>query len=97
MADKFSHVDQSGKASMVDITDKPVTKRQASAEAYIYMQANTIEKVLANDLAKGDVLAVARIAGIQGAKNVRILFRFAIHWRYQKSRSISKFSVTMVV
>jgi cyclic pyranopterin phosphate synthase len=68
MADNFSHVDQSGKASMVDITDKPVTKRQAIAEAYIYMQANTIEKVSANDLAKGDVLAVARIAGIQGAK-----------------------------
>lgn len=68
MSEHFSHIDQSGKASMVDITDKPITQRKAIAEAYIYMHAETLQKVLSNDLAKGDVLAVARIAGIQGAK-----------------------------
>jgi cyclic pyranopterin phosphate synthase len=68
MSDSFSHVDQHGKASMVDITDKPVTKRLAIAEANIYMNAETLQKVASNELAKGDVIAVARIAGIQGAK-----------------------------
>lgn len=64
----FSHVDKSGKASMVDITEKPVTKRVAVAIGYVVVQSNTIAKIVENDLAKGDVLGVSRIAGIQGAK-----------------------------
>jgi len=68
MSNELSHVDQHGKASMVDITDKAVTKRVAVAEAFIVMNAQTLIKIEQNSLSKGDVLAVARIAGIQGAK-----------------------------
>lgn len=64
----LSHVDKQGTANMVDVTDKKVTKRVAIAEGYIYMSDETLRQVLDNNNAKGDVLSVARIAGIQGAK-----------------------------
>ncbi|MBF7074521.1 cyclic pyranopterin monophosphate synthase MoaC [Glaciecola sp. MH2013] len=65
---KLSHVDQSGSANMVDVSDKQVTKRVAIAEGFIYMSDETIRQVLDNKNAKGDVISVARVAGIQGAK-----------------------------
>lgn len=64
----FSHLDQQGNANMVDITDKQPTSRTALAEGFVYMLPSTIDKVQQQDMAKGDVLSVARIAGIQGAK-----------------------------
>lgn len=64
----LSHIDDQGKASMVDVSDKPVSVREARAYARISMQKNTLEQVRSNNLKKGDVLAVARIAGIQAAK-----------------------------
>ena len=67
-AGEFSHVDQQGKASMVDVTDKAVTQRCASAEGYIFMSAQAFDLLKNHQHKKGDVLAVARIAGIQAAK-----------------------------
>ena len=64
----FSHVGSDGRARMVDVGDKPVTDRLAVAAAAVRMLPETLARVQANDLAKGDVLAVARIAAIQAAK-----------------------------
>ncbi len=64
----LSHTDAQGKASMVDVSDKPATVREARAQARILMRPETLEQIRDNSLKKGDVLAVARIAGIQAAK-----------------------------
>lgn len=65
---EFSHLDQSGNANMVDVTTKAVTTREARAEAYVYMSAEALQRIAAGDHHKGDVFGVARVAGIQGAK-----------------------------
>ncbi|WP_330924505.1 cyclic pyranopterin monophosphate synthase MoaC [Candidatus Sororendozoicomonas aggregata] len=64
----LTHTDDTGKAQMVDVGEKPVTEREARAEAFISMMPETLELVTNNRLKKGDVLVVARIAGIQAAK-----------------------------
>ncbi|MEY3806152.1 MAG: cyclic pyranopterin monophosphate synthase MoaC [Actinomycetota bacterium] len=64
----FSHLDDSGHARMVDVGSKDITRRRALARATITMATATSEAILNNGLPKGDVLAVARIAGIQAAK-----------------------------
>lgn len=64
----LTHVNEHGKANMVDVTDKAMTQRQAVAEGYISMSPQAFSMVKDNAHAKGDVLAIARIAGIQGAK-----------------------------
>ena len=64
----LTHTDARGKASMVDVGEKDSTRREARAEALIYMKPQTLALVQDNGLKKGDVLAVARIAGIQAAK-----------------------------
>lgn len=64
----LSHVNQHGEANMVDVTDKALTSRTATAEGYIKMSAQTLELIHQGDNKKGDVFAVARIAGIQAAK-----------------------------
>ena len=64
----LTHTDAQGKASMVDVGDKNSTQREALAEGFIYMKPETLILVQDNGLKKGDVLAVARIAGIQAAK-----------------------------
>ncbi len=69
MADaKLSHVDGAGRASMVDVSAKPRVKRTARAAGRIELAPETVALVRANALAKGDVLATARIAGIMAAK-----------------------------
>jgi cyclic pyranopterin phosphate synthase len=68
MKDKLTHIDSSGKARMVDVTDKQDTRRVAIAEGKIFMKRETLDKIEAAEMAKGDVLAVARIAGISAAK-----------------------------
>lgn len=65
---KLTHVDQSGQANMVDVTDKTPSVRTATAEGYINMSASTIEEVLNHTNKKGDVITTAKIAGIQAAK-----------------------------
>ena len=67
MAD-LTHFNAAGEAHMVDVGDKDVTRRIAVAEGWIVMQPATLERVVAGAHAKGDVLGVARIAGIMAAK-----------------------------
>ncbi|UTF61159.1 cyclic pyranopterin monophosphate synthase MoaC [Gilvimarinus sp. DA14] len=64
----LTHCDSSGAASMVDVSDKPVTTREARAQARVLMSRATLQAIETNALKKGDVLATARIAGIQAAK-----------------------------
>jgi cyclic pyranopterin phosphate synthase len=61
-------VDAAGKARMVDVGAKPVTRRRAVAEGRVRISAELAERIAANTLAKGDLLPVARLAGIQAAK-----------------------------
>ena len=70
---KLTHTDVSGKASMVDVGHKTNQARCATAVGYIKMSLKTIQAVRDNQLQKGDVLAVAQIAGIQAAKQTPIL------------------------
>ena len=67
-SDKLSHIDASGAAHMVDVTEKAITHRSAIAQARVRMQPATLEAIRNDGLAKGEVLGVARIAGIQAAK-----------------------------
>lgn len=64
----LTHLDEHGRASMVDVSDKPATVREARAFARVRMQPETLANIQQNNLKKGDVLAVAHIAGIQAAK-----------------------------
>ncbi|HRX60957.1 MAG TPA: cyclic pyranopterin monophosphate synthase MoaC [Candidatus Competibacter sp.] len=65
---ELSHFDAAGEAHMVDVGDKDVTRRVAIAEGWIRMQPGTLDRIVAGAHAKGDVLGIARIAGIMGAK-----------------------------
>jgi cyclic pyranopterin monophosphate synthase len=64
----LTHLDASGQASMVDVSDKPATERRARARAVVRVSPETAAKVAAGNAPKGDVIGVARIAGIQAAK-----------------------------
>ena len=64
----MSHVDAKGEARMVDVGEKPVVARVATAEAMLVCAAGTVRLLKAQALPKGDVLAVARVAGIQATK-----------------------------
>ena len=68
MSATFTHINQDGKANMVDVTAKEVTVRQAIAEAYVDMSAETLVLIVNGQHHKGDVFATARIAGIMAAK-----------------------------
>lgn len=68
MPDRLTHLDEHGDARMVDVGDKPVTARRAVARAIVRMTPETARIVAAGDAPKGDVLGVARIAGIMAAK-----------------------------
>ena len=65
---EFSHINQRGEANMVDVSNKDISRREATAEAFVCMQAETLNAIIAGDHHKGDVFATARIAGIQAAK-----------------------------
>ena len=64
----FTHFDEQGRARMVDVSDKAETERVATAAASVVMHKATLERIMAGGVAKGDVLSVARLAGIMGAK-----------------------------
>ncbi len=68
MAGRLTHLDASGQAHMVDIGDKPVTRRRAVAEATVHATTETIAALFEGTGKKGDALATARIAGIMAAK-----------------------------
>jgi cyclic pyranopterin phosphate synthase len=67
-AGRLSHLDARGRARMVDVGAKPVTEREAIAEATLCMRPETLRLIRAGKIAKGEVLAVARVAGIMAAK-----------------------------
>ena len=64
----LTHLDSQGRANMVDVTDKAVTSREATAQAVVRMRPETLDMIVSGGHPKGDVYAVARIAGIQAAK-----------------------------
>jgi cyclic pyranopterin phosphate synthase len=65
---EFSHINERGEASMVDISGKAASIREARAEGYITMKPDTLQAIIEGNHHKGDVFGVARIAGIQAAK-----------------------------
>jgi len=66
--ERLTHVDETGKARMVDVSAKPKVRRTARAEGFILMAPETLKLVRENGMSKGDVIATARIAGILAAK-----------------------------
>ncbi|MDP6986762.1 MAG: cyclic pyranopterin monophosphate synthase MoaC [Phycisphaerales bacterium] len=70
MTQNLTHVDEHGRAVMVDVSNKPIVRRRAVAEAFFVAASETLDRIMAGDLPKGEALAVARIAGIQAAKRV---------------------------
>jgi cyclic pyranopterin phosphate synthase len=68
VTERSSHFDETGAARMVDVSDKPVTERVARAGAAVAMRPETLAMIKAGQVGKGDVLAVARLAGIMAAK-----------------------------
>lgn len=69
----LTHVDQSGKASMVDVGEKPVTRRSAAASARVLLGKEVFDLVRSNSLGKGDVLTTSELAGIMAAKHTGTL------------------------
>jgi cyclic pyranopterin phosphate synthase len=72
-ARRLSHLNEAGEARMVDVSEKAVTERSATAEGFVSMAPPTLDLILSGDAAKGDVLATARIAGIMAAKRTHEL------------------------
>ena len=73
MTMSLTHTNDRGEASMVDISSKPSSRREAIATGHIKLQPSTLELIRLNQIQKGDVLAVARIAGIMAAKQTQSL------------------------
>lgn len=68
MKNQFTHFNEEGRAKMVDVSGKDVSTRVATAEGTVYMQPSTLSAIQEGQIKKGDVLAVAQVAGIMGAK-----------------------------
>ena len=66
--EELSHINKEGNARMVDVGDKPLQQRSATASGFIFLQAETIRLISENLIKKGDVLSIAEIAGVQAAK-----------------------------
>lgn len=74
---KLTHIDEQGRAKMVDVGEKAVTRRRAVAEGVVKMKPATAKAIRENTLKKGDALATARLAGIQAAKRTPDLIPLA--------------------
>ncbi len=70
---KLTHINRKGEAAMVDVSAKPPMRREAVAEGRIMLQPSTLDLIRNNQVKKGDVLSIARIAGIQAAKQTQHL------------------------
>jgi cyclic pyranopterin phosphate synthase len=68
MSNELTHVDADGRPRMVDVGEKPITARVAVAEGWVYMNDAAIEAIAGGRVQKGDVLRMAELAGVQGAK-----------------------------
>ena len=100
---KLTHVDESGKAQMVDVGGKPDTDREAIARGRVLMQPETLALIESNGFKKGDVLGVARVAGIMGAKNTSQLIplchplplnKVAVDFEFDKNDSAVNITAT---
>src|SRR5574337_1841198 len=65
---EFTHFNEAGRARMVDVSAKGATERVATAQAKVFLHPETLEKIQRGTIAKGDVLSVAQVAGVMGAK-----------------------------
>ena len=99
----FSHVDDSGKARMVDVSAKPKVRRTARAEGRIFLRPETLERIRENLIDKGDVLAAAKLAGIAGAKRtaqlIPLCHNIAIDWvdvQFELQRDSIRITATAV-
>ena len=90
---QLTHIDESGAATMVDVSEKPITHRTAMAEAHVVMMPETLAAIKAGDVKKGDVLGTARIAGIMAAKRTHelipmchplLLTKIAVDFEYEE-------------
>ena len=68
MTDKLTHIDSDGRAHMVDVADKADSKRMARARGFVFLSSETLAAIAEGRSKKGDVLAVAELAGIMAAK-----------------------------
>lgn len=68
MPDRLTHLDEAGRARMVDVSDKPVTTREALAQGRVRMAPETLRRAMAGDTPKGDIRAVAELAGVMAGK-----------------------------
>jgi cyclic pyranopterin phosphate synthase len=66
--DRLTHFDEKGRSKMVDVSEKEITLREAVASGVISMKPNTFQMIMNKEIIKGDVLGVAKVAGIMGAK-----------------------------
>lgn len=73
MSEELTHFDMDGQAIMVDVSDKPLTVREAVAKGEVQMQPKTLQQILDQRIKKGDVFSVARLAGIMAAKQTSAL------------------------
>ena len=91
MSDRgLTHLDPLGRARMVDVTPKEPTHRRATARCKVFMATETTNKIASNAISKGDVLAVARVAGIQASKRTPRLRGSADEWARAKIRNGSR-------
>ena len=94
---EFTHFNESGRARMVDVSAKAQTERVATAQAKVYLQPETLEKIRRGKITKGDVLAVAQVAGVMGAKKTLISFLCVILSSSLRSIFLSKKSHSRIV
>lgn len=106
MAQGFTHFDEKGNAVMVDVTDKSVTARTAVAEGTILCSEAIIEAVLSQNIKKGDVLGVARVAGIMAVKQTSqlipmchplLISKVSVDFEIDKDRSAIKAVCTVKI
>ena len=90
MGQNLNHFDQKGNAIMVDVTDKPITKRVAVASGKIKVSPAVIQAVLEGTSKKGDVLGVARVAGIMAVKQTANLILCVTPYSFKNVRLILK-------
>ncbi len=102
--EKLTHIDASGRPRMVDVTDKPDTQREAIARGVVRMKASTFDLIKKGAIAKGDVLAVAQLAGIMAAKQTPGLIPLChplligdikVEFRLDEENSIAEITTTV--
>lgn len=100
----LNHINKDGNAIMVDVTNKDVSQRVATATGIIYMEPKTLERIFSLDIKKGDVLAVAQVAGIMAAKKTSSIIPMChplnltgIDIKYSKSNNNSAIHIKAIV